>query len=65
MKPAGFKITVPTNSTDHRCVIGLQVVEANLDQVYWALDAFGLHRKKEETLAQILEENVRKNRANR
>ncbi len=36
------------------------VVEANLDQVYWALNAFGLHRKKEETLALILEENIHK-----
>jgi hypothetical protein len=27
------------------------------------LNAFGIHRKKEETLALISEENVRKNRA--
>jgi hypothetical protein len=39
------------------------VVEANHDQVYWALNAFDLHRKKEETLALISEENVRTNRA--
>ena len=63
MKPAGLKTTVPGNSTDHRCGIGFQVVEVNLDQVFWALIAFGLHRKKEETLALILEENVRKNPA--
>jgi len=36
------------------------VVEANLDQVYWSLNALGLHRKKEETLARISEENVPK-----
>ena len=63
MKPAGLKTTGPKNSTDHRCVISFQVVEANLDQVFRALIAFGLHRKKEETLALILEENVRKDPA--
>ena len=33
------------SSMRHRRV----VVEANLDQVYWSLNALGLHRKKEET----------------
>jgi len=60
MKPAGLKTTVTRSLTYHRCDIRVWFVEANLDQVYWSLNALGLHRKKEETLARISEENVPK-----
>ena len=58
MKPAGLKITKPRNSTDHRSGLSLSVARGNSYQVWWAPDAFGLIRKKEETLALNPEENA-------
>ena len=60
MKPAGLKTTVTRSLTYHRCDIRVWFVEANLDQVYWSLNALGLHRKKEETLTLNPEENAPK-----
>ena len=58
MKPAGLKITKPRNSTDHRSGLSLSVARGNSYQVWWAPDAFGLIRKKEESLALNPEENA-------
>jgi len=58
MKPAGLKITKPRNSTDHRSGLSLSFARGNSHQVWWALDAFGLIRKKEESLALNPEENA-------
>jgi hypothetical protein len=55
MKSAGLKTTVSRNSRNHRSGIGLSIVEANLDQLGWALDALDLRWKKEEALALISE----------
>ena len=57
MKPAGLKITKPRNSMDHRSGLSLSVARGNSYQVWWAPDAFGLIRKKEETLELIRKEN--------
>lgn len=62
-KSAGLKTTFPINSTDHRSGIGLSVVEANLGQNWRALNARGIHWKKEETLALTSEELAPKNTA--
>ena len=57
MKPAGLKTTEPRNSTDHRSGLSLSVARGNSYQVWWAPDAFGLIRKKEETPELIQKEN--------
>jgi len=57
MKPAGLKTTEPRNSTDHRSGLSLSVARGISYQVWWAPDAFGLIRKKEETPELIRKEN--------
>ena len=63
MKPAGLKTTEPGNSADHRSGLSLSVALTSSDQLWWASVAFGLIWKKEDTLAQIAEENGPKNPA--
>jgi hypothetical protein len=46
-----------------RLHLGLLGIEANPYEVYWALNALGMHWKKEEALVLISEENIRKNTA--
>ena len=52
-----FETTEPRNSTDHRSGLSLSVARGNSYQVWWAPDAFGLIRKKEETPELIQKEN--------
>jgi hypothetical protein len=40
---------------DHRSGLSLSVAPTNFDQLWWALEAFGLIWKKEQTLGLILE----------
>jgi hypothetical protein len=55
MKSAGLKTTKPRNSADHRSGLSLSVAPTSSDQLWWALEAFGLIWKKEQSRAIILE----------
>jgi hypothetical protein len=49
IKSAGLKTTVSKSSTPHQSALFLFVAQADPNWVYWTLNAFGCHSKKEET----------------
>jgi hypothetical protein len=65
MESAGLKTTEPRNSADHRSGLSLSVAPTNSNQLWLALEAFGLIWKKEPTLGLILEETGSRIRQNR
>jgi len=50
----GLKANERRNSTDHRSGLSRSVARGNSHQLWWASDAVGLIRKKEETMELIL-----------
>jgi hypothetical protein len=44
-----LKSTISKSSTHHQSALFLFAAQADPDSVYWALNAFGCHSKKEET----------------
>jgi len=59
-----LKTTVSKIPTPHQSALFLFIAKADPDSVYWALNAFGFHSKKEEIPLLNPEENLSKNMAN-